>query len=51
MILLFYNVGKIKKYDSPLEVLKEFCSVRLKFYEERLFIYLFVLFFLKEKKI
>merc|ERR1719378_1397220 len=33
--MLFDADGKIQKYDSPLEILKDFCRVRLHMYEKR----------------
>merc|ERR1719484_271653 len=34
-MMLFDADGKIQKYDSPLEILKDFCRVRLHMYEKR----------------
>jgi len=34
-MMLFDADGKITKYDSPLEILKDFCRVRLVMYERR----------------
>jgi len=34
-MMLFDADGKITKYDSPLEILKDFCQVRLSMYEKR----------------
>ncbi|RPA80032.1 type II DNA topoisomerase [Ascobolus immersus RN42] len=34
-IVAFDSQGRICRYDSPLDVMKEFCNVRLKFYHKR----------------
>jgi len=34
-MVCFTGEGKIKKYDTPLEIIKEFCHVRLRFYSDR----------------
>lgn len=34
-MVLFDSKGKIRKYDSPLDIITEFCEERIKIYEKR----------------
>ena len=34
-MVLFNNQGKIKKYDTVEEIIREFCEIRLEFYKKR----------------